>query len=65
MKSFMDCTRLVAPRKIRKMLFMNLIQKRIPQIKASQMLSSWRPMKRLANSGATLVGRQVGENACL
>ena len=40
MKSFMDWSCLVVPRKIRKMSSMNLFQKGIAQIKASQMVSS-------------------------
>ena len=39
MKSFMDWSCLVVPMKIRKMSSMNLFQKRIAQMKASQMVS--------------------------
>ena len=39
MKSFMDWSCLVVPRKIRKMSSMNLFQKGIAQIKASQKVS--------------------------
>ena len=40
MKSFMDWSCLVVPMKIRKMLSMNLFQKGIAQMKASQMVAS-------------------------
>ena len=40
MKSFMDWSCLVVPRKIRKMSSMNLLLKGIAQIKASWMVSS-------------------------
>ena len=59
MKSFMDWSCLVVPRKIRKMSSMNLFQKGIAQIKASQMVSSWRPMKRLAYDVAALAPMAV------
>ena len=55
MKSFMDWTCLIVPRTIGKMSSMNLFQKGIAQIKASRMVSSSRPMRRLANGGAALV----------
>ena len=40
MKSFMDWSCLLVPRKISKMSFMNLFQKGIAQMKASRMVSS-------------------------
>ena len=40
MKSFMDCSCLVVPRKTRKTSSMNLIEKGITQMKASRMVSS-------------------------
>ena len=54
MNSFMYWSCLVVPGKIRKMSSMNLFQKGIAQMKASWMVSSWRPMKRLAYGGADL-----------
>ena len=59
MKSFMEWSCLVVPRKIRKMSSLNLFQKGIAQIKASQMVSSWRPMKRLAYDVAALAPMAV------
>ena len=59
MKSCRDWSWLVVPRKIRKMLSMNLFQKRIAHIKASRMVSSWLPMKRLAYGGAALAPMAV------
>ena len=43
----------------RKMSSMNLFQKTIAQINVSQMVSSWRPIKRLANGGAALLPMAV------
>ena len=48
---------MVGPRKIRKMLSMNLFQKRIDQIKAFWMVSSWWSIKRLVYGGTILVPR--------
>ena len=45
MKSCRDWSWLVVPKKIRKILSMNPFQKGIAQMKASQKVSSWRPMK--------------------
>ena len=59
MKSFMDWSCSVVPRKIRKISSMNLFQNGMAQIKASRMVSSWRPMKRLAYGGAALVPMAV------
>ena len=47
MKFRRDWRWLVVPRKIRKMSYMNLFQKRIAQIKASRVVCLWQPMKRL------------------
>ena len=55
MKSFMYWKCSVVPRKIRKISSMNLFQNGMAQIKASRMVSSWQPMKRLAYGGAALV----------
>ena len=55
MKSCRDWSWLVVPRKIRKMSSMNLFQKGIAQMKASRMVSSWQPMKRLVYGGAALL----------
>ena len=59
MKSCRDWSWLVVPRKIRKMSSMNLFQKGIAQMKVSRMVSSSRPMKRLAYGGAALVPMAV------
>ena len=59
MKFFMDWSCLVVPRKIRKVSSTNIFQKGIIQIKASRMVSSSRPMKRLAYGGAVLVPMTV------
>ena len=59
MKSFMDWSCLVVPRKIMKMSSMNLFQKGIAQMKASRMVSSWQSMKKLAYGGAALVPMAV------
>ena len=55
MKSCNDWNWFVVPRKIMKMSFMNLFQKRVAQIKTSRMISSWQPMKSLTYGGAALV----------
>ena len=47
MKFRRDWRWLVVPRKIRKMSYMDLFQKRIAQIKASRVVCLWQPMKRL------------------
>ena len=47
------------PKKIRKISSMNLFQKGIAQMKALRMVSSWRPMKRLAYGRADLVPMAV------
>ena len=59
MKSCRDWGWLALPRKIRKVSSVNPFQKRITQMKASQMVSSMRPMKRFAYGGATLVPAAV------
>ena len=59
MKSFMDWSGLVVPRKISKMSSINLFQKGIAQIRASWMVSSWQSMKRLPYGGAALVPMAV------
>ena len=59
MNSCRDWSWLVVPRKIRKMSSINLFQKGIAQMKVSGMVSSWRPMKKLACGGAALVPMTV------
>ena len=59
MKSCRDWSWLVVPRKMRKMLSMNLFQKRIAQIKTSRMVSLWRLMEKLAYGGAALIPMAV------
>ena len=59
MKSCSDGSWFVVPRKIMKMSSMNVFQKRNAQIKTSQMVSWWRPMKRLAYGEAALVPMAV------
>ena len=49
----------MVPRKTRKMSSMNLFQKGIAQMKVSRIVSSWRPMKRLAHGGTALVPMAV------
>ena len=62
MKSCSDWSWFVMPRKIVKMSSMKVFQKRNAQIKTSQMVSLWRPMKRLAYGGAALVPIAVPTN---
>ena len=59
MKSCSDGSWFVVPRKIMKMSSMNVFQKRNAQIKTSQMVSWWRPMKRLAYGETALVPMAV------
>ena len=64
---FTDWSCLMVPRKIRKMSSMNLLQKEIAQIKDSQMVSLWRPMKvdrwhMVGQPWFPWLGGQVGEN---
>ena len=59
MKSCNDWNWFVVPRKIMKMSFMNLFQKRVAQIKALKMISSWQPMKSLTYGGAALAPMAV------
>ena len=54
MKSFMDWSCLVVPKKIRKISTMDLFQKRMAQIEHAR-ISSWRPTKRLVYSGVALI----------
>lgn len=59
MKSCNDWNWFVVPRKIMKMSLMSLFQKRVAQIKASRMISSWQPMKRLTYGAAALAPMAV------
>ena len=43
------------PRKIKKISSKNLFEKRIAQMKASEVVSLWRLMKRMGYGGATFV----------
>ena len=54
-KSLMDKSCLKVHMKIRKMSSMNLFQKKVAMMKAFRMVSSCRPMRRLAYGGAALV----------
>lgn len=55
MKFFKDWSCSVVPRKIKKISSKNLFQKGKAQMKASQMVSLWRPMKRMAYGVAAFV----------
>ena len=55
MKFFKDWSRSVVPRKIKKISSKNLFEKRIAQMKASEVVSLWRLMKRMGYGGATFV----------
>ena len=59
MKSFIDWSCLVVPRKIRKILSMNLFQKGMTQMKASRMGSLWQSMKRFGYGEAVLAPMNV------